>query len=65
MPREDETYRAARYGGHPPYCTCVECVRKRRERQHEGGDLNINWRSVIYSVVALAVVAALIYLLVS
>ena len=65
MPREDETYRAARYGGHPPYCTCVECVRRRRERQLKGGGLNINWRAVIYALVALAAVAALILLLVS
>ncbi len=65
MPREDETYRVARYGGHPPYCTCVGCARKRRERQLKGGGFYINWRGMIYALVAIVVVAALIYLLVS
>lgn len=61
MPREDETYRAARYGGHPPYCTCVDCNRRRLERQKKGG--GINWKTVVYTVVTVAVVAVVVYLL--
>ena len=33
MPRRsDDTLREAEYGGHPPTCTCVECVQRRLTR---------------------------------
>lgn len=42
MVREDETIRRELYGGHPPACTCVDCQRKRLEkekrRKHESFD---------------------------
>ena len=65
MPREDETYRTARYGGHPPYCTCVDCVRLRRQGRRRGRGSGINWRAVINTVVVVVVVAILVYFLVS
>jgi len=30
--REDESFRQIRYGGHPPGCTCAECVERRLKR---------------------------------
>jgi len=27
--REDDTFRYARYGGHPPGCTCAKCTQLR------------------------------------
>jgi len=28
--RGDETLKFDKYKGHPPYCTCVSCVKKRK-----------------------------------
>ncbi|AKG52840.1 hypothetical protein DGWBC_0151 [Dehalogenimonas sp. WBC-2] len=65
-PREDETYRATRYGGHPPACTCVACCEKRRAgistgsgRTKASGGTPV-WFWVIIGVVIAAVVLALV-----
>lgn len=62
-PREDETFRATRYGGHPPTCTCVECCEKRRAGMSTGGGRNKArgipvWLWVIIGVVIAAVLLA-------
>ncbi|ADJ25379.1 conserved hypothetical protein [Dehalogenimonas lykanthroporepellens BL-DC-9] len=65
-PREDETYRSTRYGGHPPACTCVACCEARREgkpryRENKvsGGGLPI-WFWVVIGVVVVAVIAGIV-----
>ncbi|MGI2336266.1 MAG: hypothetical protein ACRKGH_06460 [Dehalogenimonas sp.] len=64
-PREDETYRATRYGGHPPACTCVACCEARREGKPRyrddnpsRGDLPV-WFWAIIGIVAVAVIAGI------
>lgn len=61
MPREDDTYRAARYGGHPPYCTCVDCTRRRLSKQERRRSL----KPVVIAVVAVAVIAVVVWALLS
>ncbi len=60
-PREDETFRATRYGGHPPACTCVACCEKRRagistgysEEKARGGTPVWFWAIIVIVVIAL------------
>ena len=62
MPRrEDETYRAAKYGGHPPYCTCVDCTQRRLSRQKRGSGI----KTVLITIVVVAVIAVVAYVLFS
>ena len=65
-PREDETFRATRYGGHPPACTCVACCEKRRAGISTGtGDLSERggapaWFWVVIIIVIIALVLTLV-----
>ena len=63
-PREDETFRATRYGGHPPACTCVACCEKRRAGMSTGGRTKASgtpvWFWMIIGVVIAAVLLALV-----
>lgn len=65
-PREDETFRATRYGGHPPACTCVSCCEKRRagistgyrdERTSTGAPA---WFWAVIGIVVIALVLTLV-----
>lgn len=64
-PREDDTFRATRYGGHPPACTCVACCEKRRAgistgtRSREGSGTPAWFWAIIIIVVA-AIVLTLV-----
>ena len=64
-PREDETYRATRYGGHPPACTCVACCEARRagkpryKDNSSSGGLPV-WFWVVIGVVVVAVIAGIV-----
>jgi hypothetical protein len=65
-PREDETYRSTRYGGHPPACTCVDCCDKRRRGISTGyngdraGGGTPAWFWIIIGVVVTALVLTLV-----
>ncbi len=64
-PREDETYRATRYGGHPPACTCVECCEKRKAGIRPSGDQVEHggpaaWFWVVIGIVVVALVLTLV-----
>lgn len=65
-PREDETLRATRYGGHPPACTCVACCEKRRAgistgsgERASGGAPAWFWTVIAIVIIALVLTLAL------
>lgn len=41
--RADESVRQELYNGHPPYCTCVECQKRRLQRSRR----KTLWRKLI------------------
>ncbi len=65
-PREDETFRATRYGGHPPACTCVACCEKRRAgistgyREDKTSSGAPAWFWVVIGIVVIALVLTLV-----
>ena len=59
MSRQDETYRMIKYGGHPPTCTCVDCVQRRKKRiKSRGGGKTIS----IVVVIVIIIVALFIFI---
>ncbi len=60
MPREDETYRRVRYGGHPPACTCADCTRRRLSRGRGRGVARGVWISAVI-IVAMLLFALLVF----
>ncbi|MEN8613977.1 hypothetical protein ABFB09_01655 [Dehalogenimonas sp. THU2] len=66
-PREDDTFRSTRYGGHPPACTCVACCEKRRAgistgytRKKSSSGTPV-WFWTVIAVVVIAVLLALVF----
>ena len=65
-PREDETFRATRYGGHPPACTCVGCCEKRRAgistgyKEEKAGSGAPVWFWAVIVIVVIALVLTLV-----